>query len=71
MRRLPKVKVGDLIQYRYSRGLTRYKTTREVWAVVDDGASFVVQGGFEVSAHDVLVHITDEPTEARDDDYED
>jgi hypothetical protein len=68
MRRLPKVRVKDLIQYRYTHGLTRYKTTQRVQAVIGEGASFIVKGGLEVSASDVLLHITVEDQKDENDD---
>jgi hypothetical protein len=59
--RLPNVCVGDWIQYRYSygpKGFTQWsQTTRKVMEVMEDGARFVVEGGFTVFAKSVIYHI--------------
>jgi hypothetical protein len=60
-KRLPAVRVGDMIQFRYGWGRDGYAfsstTTRDVIEVIDGGARFVVQGFLNVEAGCVLHHI--------------
>lgn len=62
VRRMPAVKVGDFIQYRYQyRGLGGMSDhgldTREVIEVVNGGAVFVVAGFYNVNACQIVDHI--------------
>lgn len=61
MKRLRDIKVGDLIQYRYSYGSKGFAqsgiTTLAVIEVIDDGSLFVVEGGWNVYAASVITHI--------------
>jgi len=59
IKRLRKVRVGDLLQYRYQWcPQARFSvTTRPVIEVIDNGAEFVVKDGFHVKAGQVLTHI--------------
>lgn len=60
-KRLPEIAVGDMIQYRYSygpKGFTQWtQSTRKVVEVIDGGATFVVEGFFNVPAGCVITHI--------------
>lgn len=60
-KRRSEIAVGDLIQYRYSYGrkgnISWALTTRAVIEVVDGGATFVVEGFFNVPARCVTNHI--------------
>lgn len=53
--------VGDLIQYHYRvPGFvsgSAVLTTREVIEVIEEGAAFIVDGGFRVQATKITTHI--------------
>ena|SRR5438105_4733371 len=57
IRRNSRVQVGDLLVYRYTSGHWSGRTTRAVIEVLDGGATFVVDGGYHVSATQILAHI--------------
>lgn len=48
-----RAQVGDLIQYRFHLGLN----TQRIVEVVDNGAKFIVEDGYEVQARKITVYI--------------
>ena len=60
-KRMPEVKVGDLIHYHYrflSMGMSQQaRSTKEVIEVINGGAQFVVEGGFRINATQIDTHI--------------
>lgn len=80
LKSLPAVKrhpaqAGDLIQYQFYvpgwAGRETHLDTRRVITVLDFGASFVVEGGYQIRAAQIVVHIPAGNVDAQqDNDYE-
>lgn len=63
---------GDLIQYQFYMpgwfGRETRLSTRRVVEVLDSGASFVVEGGYQIRAAQITVHMPANDTETQPDD---
>lgn len=55
------IRVGDLIQYRYSWGPRGFEyssiTTRAILEILEHGTAFIVEGNFRVEGVSVITHI--------------